>query len=59
MWIKVKDDSDEEIWLQEEHMVGITSSEGEFQIEVITGNYYYTSFLPRELLDEDEDYAND
>ena len=59
MFVKVKDEVDEEIWIQEEHIVAITNSDEEFDIEVVTGNHYYTNFLPRELLMDDEELVND
>jgi hypothetical protein len=54
MLIKVKDETDEEIWISEEHIVAIVNSDDEFDIETITGSHYYTAFLPRDMFEEEE-----
>lgn len=53
MLIKVKDEADEEVWVSEKYIVAITNSEGEFDIEMITGSHYDTEILPKELLEEE------
>lgn len=53
MLVLVKDESDERIWINDEYIVAIVDSDGEYVIEVNTGTHYYINSLPLSLIEEE------